>query len=122
MSFYQGLETNKWLEDKVKTEDMSKELVDILEKINPMEAKSSITDPVEDNTVSNSVKDVLERLSSFNFPGAQPVNMRRKNIIAVQSMPYYIAEKTDGVRYLMISLPGKKCVLVDRKAQAFRVN
>ncbi|CAN0507658.1 unnamed protein product, partial [Scytosiphon promiscuus] len=42
----------------------------------------------------------------------------------VQRASYYIAEKTDGVRYLMLALPGPSgntCVLVDRSMNVFRV-
>ena len=57
-----------------------------------------------------------------NFIGCMPVNFSRHNIEEVQrsdadesngSAGYYLSEKTDGVRYLMV-FTGKTAVLVDR--------
>lgn len=57
-----------------------------------------------------------------NFIGCMPVNFSRHNIEEVQrsdadesngSVGYYLSEKTDGVRYLMV-FTGKTAVLVDR--------
>jgi hypothetical protein len=57
-----------------------------------------------------------------NFIGCMPVNFSRHNIEEVQrsdsdetngSAGYYLSEKTDGVRYLMV-FTGKTVVLVDR--------
>ena len=51
-----------------------------------------------------------------NFIGCMPVNFSRHNIEEVQRSDnggYYLSEKTDGVRYLMV-FTGKSVVLVDR--------
>ena len=56
-----------------------------------------------------------------NFIGCMPVNFSRHNIEDVQrsdgddssSVGYYLSEKTDGVRYLMV-FTGKTVVLIDR--------
>lgn len=50
-----------------------------------------------------------------NFIGSMPVNFSRHNIEEVQRSEggYYLSEKTDGVRYLMV-FTGKSVVLVDR--------
>jgi len=51
-----------------------------------------------------------------NFIGSMPVNFSRHNIEEVQRSGdggYYLSEKTDGVRYLLV-FTGKSAVLVDR--------
>lgn len=109
------------------TSRMAHHLVDILEKLNPMEPVSSISNPTQelDARINTSVQQALFKLTGkSSFPGAQPANMRKKDVSKVQSMPYYVAEKTDGVRYLMLSIPiegGKTCVLVDRSSNVFKV-
>lgn len=50
-----------------------------------------------------------------NFIGSMPVNFSRHNVEEVQRSDggYYLSEKTDGVRYLLV-FTGKSAVLVDR--------
>jgi len=50
-----------------------------------------------------------------SFLGCMPVNFARHNIEEVQRSEggYFLSEKTDGVRYLMV-FTGSTCVLVDR--------
>lgn len=50
------------------------------------------------------------------FVGCMPVNFSRHNIEEVQRATggYYLSEKTDGVRYLMVFTGGGNVVLVDR--------
>jgi len=56
-------------------------------------------------------------LSNIKFPGCMPVNFQRHNIEEVQRSDgdggYYLSEKTDGVRHLMV-FTGDAVVLVDR--------
>jgi len=55
-------------------------------------------------------------LANIKFPGCMPVNFSRHNIEEVQRADgngYFLSEKTDGVRYLMV-FTGKTVVLVDR--------
>jgi len=42
----------------------------------------------------------------MKFPGTMPVNLCRKDVATVQSGGYWLAEKTDGVRYLLFVLGG----------------
>jgi len=53
--------------------------------------------------------------SRLKFIGCMPINFGRHNISEVQNgeSEYFISEKTDGVRYLMV-FTGKTVVLVDR--------
>lgn len=52
---------------------------------------------------------------TMNFIGSMPVNFQRHNIEDIQRSEnsYYLSEKTDGVRYLMI-FTGSTVVLLDR--------
>jgi len=125
----------KWLDmsdpDEVMTSMISSHLINLLEKINPSEDEPSGTNPekVDARTVLHeSVVDMVLELHRFpvfkksEFPGAQPVNMSRKDITRVQDSPatYYVAEKSDGVRYLMVST-NNTCVLVNRVNESFSV-
>ncbi len=62
-----------------------------------------------------------------NFPGPQPISLERKDITKLMKYSYAVCEKTDGMRYLLVSLiiriPGAPQIyhctfLVDR---SFRV-
>lgn len=105
-------------------------LFHLLEHINPIEPLSAIANPVpEPNEESRGAAaaacaQMKKPGKGSPFPGAQPVNMCKRNVPDVQRGSYYIAEKTDGVRYLMIAVPGPSgdtCVLVDRAMNVFRV-
>lgn len=51
------------------------------------------------------------------FPGALPVSLMRKDLSYITEMPYMVAEKTDGVRYLLLAFKDDKhsySLLVDR--------
>jgi hypothetical protein len=51
------------------------------------------------------------------FPGAMPVNFHRTHFAVIQREKYYVAEKTDGVRYMMVvpHNPALPAALFDRK-------
>ena len=117
------------------TSMISSHLINLLEKINPGEDEPSGTNPekVDAKTdLHESVVKMVVELHRFppkensseasKFPGAQPVNMSRKDITRVQDSPatYYVAEKSDGVRYLMVSTKNT-CVLVNRVNESFSV-
>ena len=53
--------------------------------------------------------------NKLKFPGCMPINFSRHNIEQVQRSNYFISEKTDGVRYLLIFTGNDTCVLMDRK-------
>lgn len=58
------------------------------------------------------------------FPGAQPVSFERKHLtppsaegrsyVSLLQAPYYAAEKTDGVRYMLLILGAKGAFAIDR--------
>mgnify|MGYP001291231940 CR=1 FL=1 len=39
-----------------------------------------------------------------NFPGPQPISLERNDITKLMKYPYAVCEKTDGMRYLLVSL------------------
>mmetsp|Transcript_35155 Transcript_35155/g.110659 ORF Transcript_35155/g.110659 Transcript_35155/m.110659 type:complete len:471 (+) Transcript_35155:1272-2684(+) len=66
-----------------------------------------------------------------SFPGTMPINMSRRSLAGLQHYalkdtgdergmaPYLCAEKTDGVRYLLVVTAQREAVLMDRKMRAF---
>lgn len=68
-------------------------------------------------TTANSAS--VTALSNLKFMGCMPVNFSRHNIDEIQRSPengYFLSEKTDGVRYLLV-FTGKTAVLIDRKME-----
>jgi mRNA capping enzyme, catalytic domain/mRNA capping enzyme, beta chain len=68
-----------------------------------------------DSPIGKSISSSAE-LRRCNFVGCMPVNFSRHNIEEIQRSPdnaYFLSEKTDGVRHLMI-FTGDTVVLVDR--------
>jgi len=121
----------KWLDISDESEVMkmtsqiSSHLINLINKINPRETE----DPSGKDLVEISNNDPLNRTVNrklreihYEFPGAQPVNMRRKHIPMIQNSvhDYYVAEKSDGVRHLMVCTNGE-CILVDRSEKLFHV-
>eukprot|EP00903_Cladosiphon_okamuranus_P014342 g13316.t1 len=115
------------------TSQVATHLYHLLESINPLEPLSAIANPVpeDDDGVRQAVAAACAQLKrptgkGSSFPGAQPVNMCKQNVPDVQRGSYFIAEKTDGVRYLMMAVQapagGETCVLVDRSMNVFRVD
>ncbi|CAM9364559.1 unnamed protein product [Ectocarpus fasciculatus] len=113
------------------TSQVATHLVHLLESINPLEPLSAIANPVpeQDDGIRKAVAAACAQLKrptgkGSSFPGAQPVNMCKRNVPDVQRGSYFVAEKTDGVRYLMIAVGTGRdatCVLVDRSMNVFRV-
>jgi hypothetical protein len=53
-------------------------------------------------------------VDNTEFPGSMPIVFSRRYFPIVQTKPYFVSEKTDGIRYLMLVLPeGIYCI--DRK-------
>ena len=51
--------------------------------------------------------------SEVRFPGSQPVSFESRNFETITGKPYFAAEKTDGVRYMMLLCP-RGAFMVDR--------
>jgi mRNA guanylyltransferase len=53
-------------------------------------------------------------VDNTEFPGSMPIVFSRRYFPIVQTKTYFVSEKTDGIRYLMLVLPeGIYCI--DRK-------
>eukprot|EP01125_Pyxidicula_operculata_P000925 TRINITY_DN1080_c1_g1_i2.p1 TRINITY_DN1080_c1_g1~~TRINITY_DN1080_c1_g1_i2.p1 ORF type:complete len:358 (+),score=86.22 TRINITY_DN1080_c1_g1_i2:1130-2203(+) len=50
-----------------------------------------------------------------------PISLSRRHVPMIQSKPYYVSEKTDGVRYMML-ICSLGVYLVDRKFSFYKVN
>jgi len=64
------------------------------------------------------------------FPGSQPVSFERKHLgvgsggpgaISLQTMGFYAAEKTDGMRYMLMVLGSRGAYAVDRKFEFIKL-
>lgn len=74
------------------------------------------------------VKDLAcDDAKGARFPGPNPVSLDTGHFAALRAQPYYVCEKTDGVRFLLVCClvrgPGgetyKTCALVDRALCAY---
>lgn len=52
---------------------------------------------------------------SDDFPGSMPVNFTKESVGVVQASNYWVSEKTDGIRAMLIINPRDAVYLVDRK-------
>jgi ATP-dependent DNA ligase len=55
------------------------------------------------------------------FPGPQPVSIERRHFPLLKKQPYFVCEKTDGVRHLLVSFEGG-VFLVNRAYKAEKVS
>lgn len=56
------------------------------------------------------------------FPGARPVSIERSQIPQLRSMPYWVAQKTDGERFMLMAVVYKNlrlCLLINRSMRMF---
>jgi hypothetical protein len=78
-----------------------------------------------DKEVKNFIQQTWESPDRERFPGPQPVSIERRHFGEFQKRPYYVCEKTDGVRHLLLSLEveGKRFTcLVNRAFEIFPFN
>ncbi|KAM9970073.1 hypothetical protein ACTFIW_008006 [Dictyostelium discoideum] len=54
------------------------------------------------------------------FPGSMPVNFGKKYFIHVQNNEYFVSDKTDGIRYMLL-IDHTGCYLVDRKFDFYQI-
>lgn len=79
--------------------------------------------------ISSAVRDMaFDDNRATRFPGPNPVSLDTGHYPALRSQPYYVCEKTDGVRFLLLccTVPAagtgellKVCALVDRAMTAY---
>lgn len=83
---------------------------------------------ISDNTRDDLVNHVIDIYNNNNprnssyFPGPQPKSIERKDMFKLFENDYYVCEKSDGVRYLFVSMEWKKrnlCFLMNRKNEIF---
>lgn len=112
----------EWISNPHIQPDIATELFQLMEEINPSEKHLIITPTVESRVIKNKVLQTLKNKFGGKFPGTMPVSMRKRHVPDLQrSTSYRIAEKTDGVRYLMMTIQNT-CVLIDRSKQVFKVD
>ncbi|KAL0222463.1 hypothetical protein RCL1_002317 [Eukaryota sp. TZLM3-RCL] len=56
-----------------------------------------------------------------SFPGSQPISMSRNHLPSLESQDYFVAEKSDGIRYLFL-IQGHTQYLIDRNYAFFKLN
>ncbi|EFA79724.1 hypothetical protein PPL_07415 [Heterostelium album PN500] len=101
--------------------------------ISMIQPKQTLSFPdVEMEKVSNfqEIMDLKKTLFQFmpgsnenkqdTFPGSMPINFGKKYFSHVQANDYYVSEKTDGVRYLLL-IAKDNVYLVDRKFDFYSV-
>ena len=117
----------EWISNPNIKINIASELFTILEEINPTDQPDGETPTAESRVIENEVHETLKNkfggtFRKLFFPGTMPVSMRKRHVPGLQrSTSYRIAEKTDGVRYLMMTIQNT-CVLVDRSKQVFKVD
>ncbi|KAF8344169.1 mRNA capping enzyme, catalytic domain-containing protein [Cantharellus anzutake] len=65
----------------------------------------------------------LCRVEHTRFPGSQPVSFKKLDIERLHKADYWVCEKSDGIRVLMLIVPvqaGQEICLIDRK-NAYRI-
>ncbi|TPX53952.1 hypothetical protein PhCBS80983_g06090 [Powellomyces hirtus] len=71
------------------------------------------------NDLRHKIKDLLG-YKNDGFPGAQPVALTRDHLQSLEREDYYVCEKSDGVRYLMLLMvtqKGPATFMIDRMNQ-----
>jgi len=65
----------------------------------------------------------LQNDQSGDFPGSMPINLGRKHLSMIGSSKYFVSEKTDGVRAMMLVHPDyDDVILIDRRFDFYMVH
>eukprot|EP00727_Mastigamoeba_balamuthi_P001547 m51a1_g1139 putative protein kinase domain containing protein (2304) ;mRNA; f:244672-254196 len=76
-----------------------------------------VSRPVAQPEEMRALRHCVNIFNSDKFPGAMPVNLRRRSLEALRAGEYWVSEKTDGIRQMVLVYQG--CVyLVDRSSRA----
>lgn len=106
------------------TSRLASRLLDVIQRLNPMESATaeSFLKEMDRPQVAGAARARCQDVGGRNFPGTMPVNLCRKDVALVQQGDYWLAEKTDGVRYFLIvaeDRKGRAATLVDRSMSMF---
>mmetsp|Transcript_13537 Transcript_13537/g.20314 ORF Transcript_13537/g.20314 Transcript_13537/m.20314 type:complete len:704 (+) Transcript_13537:1725-3836(+) len=98
-----------------------------LEAVDNIAAYGRLIQEVNALVVSNnpSSSSLSSNSSKIDFLGSMPVNLTRQSLMTVQNNDYYMAEKSDGVRYLLYVVRDPfdnvlTAVLLDRAKAVFK--
>ncbi|KAI9297774.1 hypothetical protein K502DRAFT_66631 [Neoconidiobolus thromboides FSU 785] len=70
-----------------------------------------------ENTLKQRVKELLKPKNDL-FPGSEPINFNSSHLELLCNEDYYVCEKSDGVRYLLLSThtkEGPSCFLINKR-------
>jgi hypothetical protein len=88
---------------------------------------TSIPSPAETSQMKDlcwkmaSPQAVIKNADRMGFPGSMPVSFSRRHMSSVRDEIYFISEKTDGLRFMLLSLKGGASYLVGRKFDFYKL-
>ena len=94
------------------------------------EHEDGLDEPLEQDHYGNLIRTLTLKILGLDpktlqvFAGSMPYSMSRRNLEVVRKDPYYVTEKTDGVRYLLYvvrSPQGKKVAVVYDRAKRVKM-
>ena len=91
-----------------------------------VESLAKVVDPERRQLQEICLKLCPDERERHDFPGSQPVSFERRHLSAddkesLRRTDYYAAEKTDGVRYMLLLLGARGAFMVDRKFNLYRL-
>ena len=84
-----------------------------------------VTDDVIKQVLIDELKQRWNNYEYNTFPGPQPVSIERVHMEGLFNKPYWVCEKSDGMRFLLVCtryLGKPYCFLVDRRLDVYMLN
>jgi len=84
-----------------------------------------LTDPVKKKNLFKELRVRWNNYEYNTFPGSQPVSIERVHLEKISKNPYWVCEKSDGMRFLFVCTRYENvpyCFLVDRKQDMYMLN
>ncbi|XP_068621516.1 mRNA-capping enzyme [Battus philenor] len=100
---------------KGRRDNRKKEFVPALDGVTLYEVEPDVTE----------IQEKAQRFCKWEgkgFPGSQPVSMTLSNVLLLQTKPYRVSWKADGVRYMMLIDGDDKVYMLDRDNCIFKVH